>query len=87
MPEGLSGEVFTFVMHEQAQENTARQCDRKPGDREHVTPYMRRQEGDKARLILSSYAPPMDYDFSIDTPKDYAQACFMYQLFTRKECR
>lgn len=70
-PLGLGGEVFTFHMLEEAARFAG-----KPYEREHVTPYMYRNNDEIGRMVS-----PKDYSryrFTVDTPEDFAFAKAVY---------
>lgn len=73
-PDGLDVEVFTSKALEEAYLNAD-----KPSEREHVTPYIRRQTG---QYQLSSFIHPQDhsdYRWTVDEPTDFEFVSKVYE--------
>jgi len=73
LPLGINIEVIAFSALELAARNAT-----EPADREHVTPYIRRETGFK-RLTIPFDFPVKDLRLTVDYPSDYALASLLYE--------
>jgi len=64
-PDGFDVEIFSFIALEDAWKNA-----KLPSEREHVTPYIRKNEKIKKKNIFSNKKYPI-YRCSLDNPEDY----------------
>lgn len=65
-PHGLDCEVFTKEALEEAAQNAS-----DPFDREHVTPWIRRQKKFQLSVLLGPGRPAADHRWTLDYPEDY----------------